>query len=1039
MPGEAGGVAVRHATLKLVTTTASSALALCLTAPAQAQAEGLLAREAANRLGIPTPEEIVAKSARGFGYLLSDLENLPNRPGEIEATANRAKVHAELAYERARRAAGACDQAGLSGAIAEIDRTVARLEGKQFNLDPVNMALPYFPRALTVAREYQRKAKAERLRNCPEPAAEPKTALAVPSPTGTPAPASDPVISAEHAQLRDRAANRMLDFYGELESCDPARVAAALAAMEASLKEAEAEFTRIMSAPSTRTSAYNAIQETMETIRQWITDARQAAVKECPKARGSVATGLIGRIGDGFTATGDSDTWCQFGTTDPGGIKDPGGGDDPRDGPGDEPAGDDPRDGPGDTPGGDDPRDGPDDKPGDDPRDGTPPGGPGSGIKIPVPPGDDPRDEPTGDDPRDGPDDDDPRDQPTVPLVVKATSAAQIGSGVQQAVGQQQVKLFAPSQQLANIDLPLAGAAKPQVDASSDPLMCTTGADGQCKIDLPACQVGECKDGVPVDAIPASGLEIEVASAQAKSYNVLVGSGQPLPGPISRFVIGRQPAAAGLTGSTAAEWVTVLATGADIGALDQLIGQIGSQVFKIEENICRTKEQSAPNDPLFRGAGAWKQDYDDQWAIKRVGFTGEAGSAWTKLGSNPQPVVVAVIDSGLDWNHADFEWRNIWKNANEIPGNGIDDDRNGYVDDIIGWDFLGLNNKPWDHDGHGTLTTGIIAAATNNGRGMAGINPNAQIMVLKALNAFGRSRASFVAEAIRYAADNGARVINLSVGGPGLTGIETDAIAYARSKGVLIVVAAGNDGVDVKDFGLAASDKVMTVGATGLKDEHLKFSNWGPQIDIAAPGQDVLGLRARRTDTVRGIPDVPYAAGDGYVGIDRRYYRASGTSFAAPIVTAVASLILSKRPELTVDQLESVLLQSAQDIQTPGRDNFSGAGLVDARAALDFDPAFRLEAAIAGVEVVQGAGGTAVRVNGTIAADRFGSARIEIGVGREPRQFTPVAADLKPGTGPLADIPASNFATAPLWTIRLVVTHADGKQREARFVLDVGG
>ena len=1036
---------MRHATLKRVTTTACSALALCLAAPAYAQAEGLLAREVADRLGIPTPEEIVAKSARGYGYLLSGLENLPNRPGEIEAAANRAKVHAELTYESARRAAGACDQAGLAQAIAELDRTVARLEGKQFNLDPVNMALPYFPRALTVAREYQRKAKAERLRNCPEPAAEPKTALAVPSPTGTPAPASDPVISTEHAQLRDRAANRMLDFYGELETCDPAKIAAALAAMEDSLREAEAEFTRIMSAPSARTSAYNAIQETMEVIRQWITDARAAAVKECPKARGSVATGLIGRIGDGFTATGDSDTWCQFGTTDPGGIKDPGG-DDPRDGPGDDPAGDDPRDGPGDTPG-DDPRDEPTgddprDEPvptGDDPRDGTPQGGPGSGIKIPVPTGDDPRDEPTGDDPRDGPDDDDPRDQPTVPLVVKATSAAQIGGGVQQAVGQQQVKLFAPSQQLANIDLPLTGAAKPQVDASSDPLMCTTGADGQCKIDLPACQVGECKDGVPVDAIPASGLEIEVASAQANSYNILVGAGQPLPGPISRFVIGRQPAAAGLTGSTAAEWVTVLATGADIGALDQLIGQIGAQVFKIEENICRIKEQSAPDDPLFRGAGAWKQEHDDQWAIKRVGFTAEPGSAWTKLGPNPQPVVVAVIDSGLDWNHADFEWRNIWKNPKEIAGNGIDDDRNGYVDDIIGWDFLGLNNKPWDHDGHGTLTAGIIAAAANNDRGMAGINPNARIMVLKALNAFGRSRASFVAEAIRYAADNGARVINLSVGGPGLTGIETDAIGYARSKGVLIVVAAGNDGVDVKDYGLAASEHVMTVGATGLKDEHLKFSNWGPQIDIAAPGQDVLGLRARRTDTVRGIPDVPYAAGDGYVGIDRRYYRASGTSFAAPIVTAVASLILSKRPELTVDQLESVLLQSAQDIQTPGRDNFSGAGLVDARAALDLDPAFRLEAAIAGVEVVQASGGPAVRVNGTIAADRFGSARIEIGVGREPRQFTPVAADLKPGTGPLADIPASNFATAPLWTIRLVVTHADGKQREARFILDVGG
>jgi subtilisin family serine protease len=1034
---------MRHATLKLATATASSVLALSLTTPVQAQIEGVLAREAAQRLGLPTPEEIVAKSALGWGIILSRIGNLPNRPSEIEAAANRAKIHAELTYEAARRAADACDQTGLARAIAELDRTVERLEGKQFNLDPINMALPYFPRALTVAREYQRKAKAERLRNCPKPAPAPTTALAIPSPTTSATSISNPVISTEHAQLRDRAAIRMLDFYGELESCDPARVAAALAAMEASLREAEAEYARIMSNPSPRPSEYSAVQETMDVIRQWIADARMAATKECPKARGSVATGLIGRLGDGFTATGDSDTWCQFGTTDPGGIKDPGG-DDPRDGPA--PTGDDPRDGPaptgddprdGSAPTGDDPRDGPAPT-GDDPRDGPPPTGPGSGIKIPVPAGDDPRDEPTGDDPRDKPTDDDPRDQPTVPLVVKATSAAQIGSQVQQAVGQQQIKLFAPSQQLANIDLPLPGAAKPQVDASSDPLMCTTGADGQCQIAVPACQIGECKGGVPVGTIPASGLEIEVASAQAKSYNILIGAGQPLPGPISRFIIGRQPTMPG-TGADGAEWVTVLATGNDIALLEKLIGQIGGQVFKIEENICRIKEQSAPNDPLFRGAGAWKQDHDDQWAIKRVGFTAEPGSAWTKLGPDPQPVVIAVIDSGLDWNHADFEWRNIWKNPKEIAGNGIDDDRNGYVDDIIGWDFLGLNNKPWDHDGHGTLTTGIIAAATNNGRGMAGINPFAQIMVLKALNAFGRSRASFVAEAIRYAADNGARVVNLSVGGPGLTGIETDAIAYARSKNVLIVVAAGNDGADVKDYGLAANDKVMTVGATGLKDEHLKFSNWGPQVDIAAPGQDVLGLRARRTDTVRGIPDVPYASGDGYVGVDRRYYRASGTSFAAPIVAAVAGLVLAKRPELTVDQLEAVLLQSAQDIQTPGRDNFSGVGLVDARAALDFDPAFRLDAAIAGVEVVQGPGGLAVRVNGVIAADRFGSARIEIGAGREPTRFTPVATSLAPGSGALVDIPATNFTGSPLWTIRLIVTHANGKQREARFVLDVGG
>lgn len=754
-------------------------------------------------------------------------------------------------------------------------------------------------------------------------------------------------------------------------------------------------------------------------------------------------------IGDlGLQLVQESSEWCTFGLTDPRDLPTDEG-DDPRDTPVDD-DGDDPRDAPGGTPDdGDDPRDTPVDDDGDDPRDAPLPD-PWDDPRDTPDDGDDPRDAPDGpfvpvpvddddgDDPRDAPEDegDDPRDAPTVPLVVKATSAAQAGGQVQQAVAGQQVKLFAPSQIPANIALPVGDAPKPQTDASAEPLSCTTGADGSCTIPVPVCELGVCENGVPV--IPASGLELEVSAENSKSYNVLADAGTQLGAGLDPFVIGRTPSADGR------EWVTVLASGDQVGALQSGIGQLqgllgSTGLYAIEENLCRTKLQSAPNDPHFEGKGAWGQAHDDQWAIKRVGLTGEADSAWARLGANPRDVVVAVIDSGLDWNHADFDWGNIWNNPGEIPGNGVDDDGNGYVDDVIGWDFLGQNNKPWDHDGHGTLTAGIIAADSDNGVGIAGINPHARIMVLKALNAFGNSRASFIAHAIRYAADNGARVVNLSVGGPGLTGIERDAVAYARSKGVLIVAASGNDGTEITDYGIAASDQVLTVAATGLDDEHPNFSNWGPGIDLAAPGADVLSLRARRTDTVRGIPDVPYTDGEAYVGADKRYYRVSGTSFAAPIVAGIASLVLSKRPELTVEQLETILVQSAEDIQTPGRDNFSGAGLVDARAALDFDPSVNVEAAIAGVEVVQGEGGPAVRVNGTIAADRLASARIEIGAGREPAEFRAVASGLAVSSGALADIPADNFRAAREWTIRLVVTHANGTTREARFLLDVGG
>ena len=189
-------------------------------------------------------------------------------------------------------------------------------------------------------------------------------------------------------------------------------------------------------------------------------------------------------------------------------------------------------------------------------------------------------------------------------------------------------------------------------------------------------------------------------------------------------------------------------------------------IIEIEFNGCRVV--LTPTDPNFTqsGRGSWGQVEDDQWAIKRVGFTSDEGSAWNYVPENASPVVVAVIDTGLDWHHLDISHENIWRNDGEIPDNGIDDDRNGYVDDVIGWDFFARNNRPWDFDGHGTIVAGIIAATQDNDVGIAGINPHARIMVLKAVNNFGTTRASYLAEAIVYAVDNGARIINISVGGP---------------------------------------------------------------------------------------------------------------------------------------------------------------------------------------------------------------------------------------------------------------------------------
>ncbi len=448
-----------------------------------------------------------------------------------------------------------------------------------------------------------------------------------------------------------------------------------------------------------------------------------------------------------------------------------------------------------------------------------------------------------------------------------------------------------------------------------------------------------------------------------------------------------------------------------------------------------------PADPHFVAKGSWGQEWADQWGLHRVGLTPDADSAWRRVTGEAE-VVVAVIDTGLDWHHLDFSPRNLWRNPGEVPGNGVDDDGNGYVDDVIGWDFYGDDGKPWDHDGHGTFVAGILAATWNNGAGIAGINPRARIMVLKALNNFGHSRASYVAEAIAYAADHGARVINLSVGGPGTTEVEREAIRYAWRKGAVVVVAAGNQSVDTRDYGLASVPEALVVAATDFRDQRAPFSNWGAQVDLAAPGIDILSLRARRTDLMRDLPGVDYQPGAAYVGADRRYYRTSGTSFAAPIVAGIASLLLTQNPELTHEEVVRILLHSARDVETPGVDQYTGYGLVDARAALAHlaeKPAYFVTARIRDVEVARRDGRQVVRVLGTADADGFRRAWLELGAGREPTAWRRLGAELDEPVrdGVLGEVPAREFAGSPLWQLRLVTEHRDGSRREARFELDL--
>lgn len=463
----------------------------------------------------------------------------------------------------------------------------------------------------------------------------------------------------------------------------------------------------------------------------------------------------------------------------------------------------------------------------------------------------------------------------------------------------------------------------------------------------------------------------------------------------------------------------------------------GANVSYCEENPCRDK-QGIPNDPYFSSRGSWGQAYDDQWAIKHVGFTADKDSAWNIEDGTKNPIVVAVIDSGLDWNHQDVSWDNIWRNPKEIPDNGKDDDNNGYVDDAIGWNFMGNNNKPWDEDGHGTFVTGVIAATTNNGIGIAGINHGAKIMVLKALNTFGHSRASFLSEALFYAANNGARVINISVGGKHLTRTEQEAIDYAHSKGAVIVVASGNEAVDTSDYSPSGLKNVIAVSTTDEKDKRAGFSNWGQGISLAAPGMDVLSLRARRTDLMLGIPGIKYSPRLAYVGKDTRYYRASGSSFSAPIVSATASLIFAKNPKLTNTQVERMLLQSARDVEVPGWDQYTGFGLLDASAALQADPEYYLLAQIQKVQPVQEKGAVYLEVLGSAEGSDFNEAIISVGLGEKPEKWEGVVkVSQSVSGGRLGLVPATKLNKIGKWTVRLQATDKKGKLRESRASVDI--
>ncbi len=302
--------------------------------------------------------------------------------------------------------------------------------------------------------------------------------------------------------------------------------------------------------------------------------------------------------------------------------------------------------------------------------------------------------------------------------------------------------------------------------------------------------------------------------------------------------------------------------------------------------------------------------YSQQWALQKIGLP----SAWGKTTGSPN-ILVAVVDTGVQLTHPDLQAK-IWTNPGEIPANNIDDDGNGKIDDLHGWHFYhggyGLmleDANVVDDYGHGSHVSGIIAASSNNHTGVTGISWGSRILPVKSLDLNGNGFYSDIAAGIIYAADNGADIINLSAGGSAASTLLQEAVDYASAHGALVIAASGNNGGPV--FYPAACNNVLAVAATDEIDQRPSFSNYGPQVDLAAPGLNIVST--------------------WYLS---NYLFKSGTSMSAPHVSGVAALLWSLDPNMTASEVTNLLFRSAVDIGPSGIDVYSGWGRVSADRAI---------------------------------------------------------------------------------------------------------
>lgn len=301
---------------------------------------------------------------------------------------------------------------------------------------------------------------------------------------------------------------------------------------------------------------------------------------------------------------------------------------------------------------------------------------------------------------------------------------------------------------------------------------------------------------------------------------------------------------------------------------------------------------AVPDDPGF----------SQQWGLRNTGQEGGlpgadigAVEAWDRI-ADARSVRVGVVDSGVDYLHEDLR-ENLWINPGEIAGNGLDDDGNGFIDDVYGYDFAEGDGDPYDELGHGTHVAGTIAAVGSNGRGVTGVSWRAELVTLRAMNAQGEGTTEAIVQAIDYGIARGVEILNNSYGGNQDSAALAEAVTRAQAAGVLFVAAAGNSrqNVEYVPFYPACypNPNIVSVGASDRRDQLVSTLRWGSNygpvsVDLLAPGDQIYST----------LP------GDSY-GL------ANGTSMATPHVAGALALTMARRPSLTPDQARRALLDGA--------------------------------------------------------------------------------------------------------------------------------